>query len=65
MKPSRLHNDLPFMCEKRKISRVQKLVPNLYDKKKYVIHIVAFHQALKHGLLLDKVHREIEFNQSV
>ena len=27
------HNDLPFMCEKLKINGVEKLVPNLYDKK--------------------------------
>ena len=29
-----LHNDLPFMCEKLKINKVEKLVSNLYDKKK-------------------------------
>ena len=27
-----LHNDLPIMCEKLKINKVEKLVPNLYDK---------------------------------
>ena len=59
-----LHNDLPFMCEKRKINRIRKLVPNLYNKKKNVIHIVALAQAPKHGLVLDKVHRVIEFDQS-
>ena len=59
-----LHNDLPFMCEKMKINKVEKLVFNLYDKKKYVIHIRALNQALKHGLILEKVHRVIEFNQS-
>ena len=36
-----LHNGLPFTCEKLKINKVEKLVPNLYDKKKYVIHIRA------------------------
>ena len=51
-----LHNDLPFMCKRRKINGVQKLVPNLYDKKKCVIHIAALNKALKHGLVLDKVH---------
>ena len=25
------HNDLPFMCEKIKINRVEKLVPDQYD----------------------------------
>ena len=59
-----LHNGLPFVCEKRKINRIQKLVPNLYNKKKYMIHIVALAQALKHGFVLDKVHQAIEFNQS-
>ena len=58
------HNDLPFMCEKIKINGVEKLVPNLYDKKKYVIHIKALHQALEHGLVLEKIHRAIEFKQS-
>ena len=33
------HNDLPFMCERMKINGVEKLIPNLYDKKRYVIHI--------------------------
>ena len=50
-----LHNDLPFMCEKMKINGVQKLVPNLYSKKKYVIHIAAIDQVLKYKLVLDKV----------
>ena len=35
------HNDLPFMCERMAINRVEKLVPNLYYKKRYVIHIRA------------------------
>ena len=59
-----LHNDFPFMCEKMKINKVEKLVPNLYDKKKYVIHIKASDQALKHGLILEKVHMVIEINRS-
>ena len=46
------HSDLSFMCEKRKINGVQKLVPNILYKKKYVIHISGFDQALKHGLTL-------------
>ena len=50
-----LHDDLPFKHKKRKISGVQKLVLNLYDKKKYVIHIAALDKKLKHGLVLDKV----------
>ena len=35
------HNDLPFMCERVEINGVEKLVPNLRDKKNYIIHIKA------------------------
>ena len=52
------------MCEKMKINGVEKLVPNLYDKKNYVIHIGALDQALKHRLILKKIHCTIEFDQS-
>ena len=45
------------------IGGVEKLVPNLRDKKNYVIHIRALDQALKHGLVLERIHRAIEFNQ--
>ena len=56
------HNDLPFMCGRMNISGVEKLVPNLYYKKQYIIHIRALDQALKHGLVLERIHRAIEFN---
>ena len=52
------------MCEKMKINGVEKLVPNLCNKKNYVIHIRAVNQAIKHGLILKKVHPVIEFDQS-
>ena len=57
------HNDLPFMCERMKINGVEKLIPNLYDKKRYIIHIRALDQALKHGLALERIHKAIEFKQ--
>ena len=59
-----LHNDLPFMCERMKINGVEKLVPNLYNKKNYVIHIRALDQAFSHGLILELIHRAIEYDQS-
>ena len=40
------HNDLPFMCECMIIGEVEKLVPNLHYKKRYIIHIRALDQAL-------------------
>ena len=58
------HNDLPFMCGRMKINGVEKLVPNLYYKKRYVIHIRALKQVLDHGLVLECIHRAIEFKQS-
>ena len=58
------HNDLPFMCERMEINLVEKLVPNLRDKKSYVIHIRVLAQALTHGLVLDRIHRAVEFYQS-
>ena len=50
------HNDLPFMCEQMKINGVEKLVPNLHNKRNYVIHIQALNQALAHRLILDRIH---------
>ena len=58
------HNDLSFMSKKMKINKVEKLVPNLRDKKNYIIHIRALDQALTHGLVLERIHKAIEFNQS-
>ena len=58
------HNELPFLVEKMKIRREEKLVPNLKHKKRYVVHIKALDQALRHGLKLKKVHDVIEFRQS-
>ena len=52
------------MCGKMKINGFEKLVPNLYNKRKYVIHITALKQAIDHGLVLEKIHRVIEFKQS-
>ena len=56
----KLHSDMPFLPERMKINETQKLVCNLHDKKKYVVHISILKQALDHGLKLKKV---IEFNQ--
>ena len=65
--PSKLHdkhNKLPFMCSRMKIGNVEKLVLELYYKKRYVIQIRALEQALSHGLVLKRIHRAIEFKQS-
>ena len=59
-----LHNGLPFMCEKMEINGAEKLIPNLNNKKNYVIHIEALNQVIKHELIVEKVHRVTEFNYS-
>ena len=58
-----LHSDLPFLPRRLKIDKSEKLVCNLHNKKKYVVHIKSLKQALNHGLKFKKVHRIIEFNQ--
>ena len=47
------------------IKHVGKLVPNLHDKKEYVIHVRNLKEALNHGLVLQKVHGIVKFNQKV
>ena len=59
-----LHNDLPFLPERMKIEKVEKLVANLHNKTEYVIQIRNLKQALQHGLVLKKVHKVIKFNQN-
>ena len=58
------HNDLPFLPERMKIGKVEKLVAKLHDKKEYVIHIRNLKQALNHGLVSKKVYRVIKFYQN-
>ena len=58
-----LHNDLPFLPQRLKIEKVEKLVVNFDDKKEYVMHIRNLKQALNHELVLKKVHKAIKFNQ--
>ena len=55
----KLHSDMPFLPERMKIDKTKKLVCNLHDKKKYVVHISILKQVLDHGLKFKKVHRLI------
>ena len=60
-----LHNDYPFCPERVKCkNRVEKLIPNLRNKTKYVIHYKNLIQCLKAGLKLKKIHRGIKFIES-
>ena len=55
-------NDLPFLPEKMKIEKVEKLVTKLHDKTEYVIDKRNLKQALNRGLVWKKVHRKMKFN---
>ena len=58
------HNTLPFLPEKMNLDEVEKLVCNVFDKNKYVVHIRTLKQALGHGLNFGKIHQAISFKQS-
>ena len=62
-----LHNDLPFLPERIKMEKFEKLVANLHDKTEYAItirNLTIRKLTLNHGLVLKKVHRVIKFNQN-
>ena len=42
---------------------ITKLVPNLIDKKKYVVHYRNLNLYIKLGMKVTKVHRILEFNE--
>ena len=46
-----LHKDLSFLPERKKVNKVEKLICNIEDKEKYVMHIKVLKQALNHGLV--------------
>ena len=44
-----------------KIKNIEKLVANVHDKIKYVIHKKSFKKALNNELVLEKGHKQIKF----
>ena len=59
-----IHNDLPFLLERIKIEKVEKLVVNLHGKTECDIHIRNFKKALNHGLVLKNIDKVIKFSQN-
>ena len=60
-----LHNDYPFCPERVECKNgVKKLIPNLRDKTKYIIHYKNLIQCLRAGMKLKKIHRGIKFVES-
>ena len=66
--PEKMHNlqnDYPLCPEGVKCKNgVEKLIPNLRDKKKYVIHYKNLIQCLRLGMKLKHIHRGIKFVES-
>lgn len=71
------HDNFAFCPEKRSLTKeafeilnmkenkFEKLLLTLYDKERYVIHYRMLKLALRHGLVLKKVHRILKFKQSL
>ena len=59
-----LHKDLPFLAERKKIEKYEKLVCNINNKENYAVHIRVLKQALNYRLILKKVHKVIQFSQA-
>ena len=57
------YKELPFLPERKKLEKVEKLVCSIEDKEKYVIHIRALKHVLNNGLKLKKVHKVIKFKE--
>ena len=52
-----LHNDYPLAPERLKIGGIEKLIPNLYEKKNYVVHHKTLKQYESLGLKITKIQR--------
>ena len=58
-----VHNEYPLAPESLKVNKIHKLIPNLQDKTKYILHYKNLRQYLGLGMVLRKVHRGIKFNE--
>ena len=58
-----LYRDFPFLLERKKIEKCNKLICDFHYKKNCAVHIRALKQALNHGLILRKVHKVIQVIQ--
>ena len=58
-----LHNDYPLAAERIEVNKIDKLIPNLGYKEKYIIHYENLKQYLSLGLKLVEIHRGIKFEE--
>ena len=59
-----LHNDYPLAPEQIEVDKTKKLIPNLWNKKNYVIHYENLKKCLNLGLKITNIHRGIKFKES-
>ena len=59
-----LHNDYPLAPEQIEVNKTKQLIPNLWNKKNYVIHYENLKQCLNLGLKITNIHRGIKFKES-
>jgi hypothetical protein len=55
------HNEYPLAPKRIMVNKVEKLIPNLNNKKKYVLHYRNLKQYLSLGLKLTRIHRGVKF----
>ncbi|CAB3991572.1 Hypothetical predicted protein, partial [Paramuricea clavata] len=55
------HNEYPLAPERIVVNGVEKLIPNLNNKEKYVVHHETLKLYLSQGLRLTKIHRGVKF----
>ena len=59
-----LHNDHPLALERVTVNKVDKLIPNLRNKKKYMVHYENLKLYARLGLkITKKIHRGIKFEE--
>ena len=59
-----LHNEYPLAPERLTINKVEKLIPNLNNKKKYIIHYENLKLYESLGMKITHIHRGIKFEES-
>ena len=59
-----LHNDYPLRPERVTVNKVDKLMPNLRNKKKYVVHYENLKLYERFGFKITKIHRGIKLKNA-
>ena len=59
-----LHGDYPLAPKQIGVNKIDKLIPNLWDKEKYILHYENLKQYLSLGLKLNHIFRGIKFEES-